>query len=102
MSRINLEAARLAREEADRFNITQGILQCSACFHEGAEGIRMPVSAGTRTAMRYISQANPKYLFSFRLSEASLAELNNVTEAYLTMRLERGFSTLDFYKSLFI
>ena len=89
-------------EEADRFNITQGALQCSACSYEGAEGIRMPVSAGTRTAMRYISQADPKHLFSFNLSEASLTELNNATEGYLTMRLERGFSTLDFYKSLFI
>lgn len=90
------------REDADRFNITQGALQCSSCYHEGAEGIRMPVSAGTRNAMRYIAQADAKRLFSFQLSDDALIELNNITEGYLTMRLERGFSTLDFYKSLFL
>lgn len=62
----------------------------------------MPVSAGTRNAMRYIAQADAKRLFSFQLSDDALIELNNITEGYLTMRLERGFSTLDFYKSLFL
>jgi len=28
--------------------------------------------------------------------------LSNLAEAYLTTQLERGFSTLDFYKSLLI
>lgn len=88
--------------DADRFNITQGALQCSSCTSEGVSGIRMPVSEGTRNAMRYIAQADAKRLFSFALSEASLQELNEVTEGYLTMRLERGFSTLDFYKSLLL
>ena len=32
----------------------------------------------------------------------TLLHLADVTEAYLTTQLERGFSTLDFYKSLLI
>ena len=40
--------------------------------------------------------------FSFRLAEPSLSELGQITESYLCTRLERGFSTLDFYKSLFL
>ena len=62
----------------------------------------MPVSAGTLAAMRFIAEGDPKRLFSFRLSEQSLRELNDITESYLSMRLERGFFTLDLYKSLFI
>ena len=62
----------------------------------------MPVSAGTLAAMRFIAAGDPKRLFSFRLSEQSLRELNNITESYLSMRLERGFYTLDLYKSLFL
>lgn len=90
------------REDPDRFNITQGVLQCASCRSEDSDGIRMPVSAGVLNAMRYICSADPKRLFSFLLSDASFAELNHLTESYLTMRLERGFSTLDFYKSLFL
>lgn len=90
------------REDSDRFNITQGVLQCSDCQSAGLEGIRMPVSAGTLAAMRFIAAGDPKRLFSFRLSEQSLRELNDITESYLSMRLERGFYTLDLYKSLFL
>lgn len=90
------------REDPDRFNITQGVLQCSSCRSEDANGIRMPVSPGVLNAMRYICAADPKRLFSFQLSDESYTELNQITESFLTMRLERGFSALDFYKSLFI
>lgn len=82
----------------DRFNITQGVLQCAHCTAE--EGIRMPLSAGTLEAMRFVTQS--ERIFSFRLSDAALEELNAITESYLCMRLERGFYTLDFYKSLLL
>ena len=88
--------------QPNRFNITQGLLQCAACRSDATDGIRMPVSAGSLAAMRYIAAADPKRLFSFTLSESALRELNDLTESYLTMRLERGFFTLDLYKSLFI
>ena len=90
------------REDCDRFNITQGVLQCAGCTGPEISGIRMPLSPGTLAAMRYITQADPRRLFSFQLSEQGLQELNGITEGYLCMRLERGFFTLDMYKQLFI
>lgn len=86
----------------NRFNVTQGVLQCAACGSGVTDGIRMPVSEGSLAAMRYIAAADPKRLFSFSLSDSALQELNGLTESYLTMRLEHGFFTLDLYKSLFI
>lgn len=88
--------------QPDRFNVTQGILQCAECRSDATDGIRMPISEGSLAAMRYIASADPKRLFSFCLSERTLRELNGLTESYLTMRLERGFFTLDLYKSLFL
>ena len=52
--------------------------------------------------MRYICLCNPKKLFSFEIGAENLKLLSSLTEAYLTTQLERGFSTLDFYKSLLI
>lgn len=84
----------------DRFNISQGVLQCAACGDLG-DDIRMPLSPGTLQALRFLCEGRGN-LFSFTLSEASAAELNHITESYLILRLERGFSALDDYKKLFL
>lgn len=86
----------------DRFDIKEGRLECTACRSPESDGIRMPVSPGVLQAMRYLTECDSRRLFAFRLPPESMEELGNVTEAYLTTQLERGFSTLDFYKSLLI
>ena len=85
----------------DRFDLSAGQLECSQC-PSGAGGIRMPVTPGILQAMQYISMCEPKKLFAFSLGEENMVSLASLTEAYLSTQLERGFSTLDFYKSLFI
>ena len=50
--------------------------------------------------MRYVAYGNPKRLFSFTLPERSLEVFSGVCESFLLTQLERGFRTLDFYKSL--
>ena len=89
-------------EYPDRFDISAGRLECTRCRSLDSVGIRMPLSAGTLDAMRYIVFCEPKRLFSFSLGEENNEQLSNITEAYLTTQLERGFSALDFYKSLLI
>ncbi len=83
------------------FDISEGCLECVACRAAGS-GIRMPVNSGILEAMRYICLCDPKRLFSFQLGQENLESLAHLTEAYLTTQLERGFSTLDFYKSLLL
>ena len=61
----------------------------------------MPLSAGTLAAARYLVACSEKRLFSFTLSENGQKELSGITETYLMTHLERSFSTLDLYKSLF-
>ena len=89
-------------QNPDRFDLSAGQLECRACRSGEASGIRMPVSPGLLEAMRYICLCDPKKLFSFQIGVDTLMKLSSLTEAYLTTQLERGFSTLDFYKSLLI
>ena len=89
-------------ETPDRFDISAGCLECTKCRNPGSGGIRLPVAPGTLDAMRYIAFCDSKKLFSFELGQENLTQLSQITEAYLTAQLERGFSTLDFYKSLLI
>lgn len=84
------------------FDLSEGRLECRD--HRGADsaGIRMPLTPGILQAMRYVAFCDSKKLFSFALSDGGLEQLSSITEAYLTTQLERGFSTLDFYKSLLV
>ena len=86
----------------DRFDISAGRFECASCRSLDSGGLRMPVNPGIVAAMRYIAFCDPKKLFAFQLGDENMEQLSQLTEAYLSTQLERGFSTLDFYKSLYI
>lgn len=86
----------------DLFDISAGQVECLGCRNPDSDGIRMPVNAGALEAMRYICFCDTKQLFAFRVGEDSLRYLSAISESYLAAQLERGFSTLDFYKSLMV
>ena len=60
----------------------------------------MPLSPPALAALAHIVHGDPKRLFSFRLEGEALKQLADTAEAYVHTQLERGFSTLDYYKSL--
>ena len=60
----------------------------------------MPVIPGVLDTMRYICSCESKRLFAFSAGKETLETLSQLTESYLSTQLERGFSSLDFYKSL--
>ena len=84
----------------ERLNVRTGHLLCASCPE--AEGLRLPLTPAMLGAMRYISFCDAKKLFSFQMEPTELQALSELTEAYLQTQLERGFSALDFYKSLAI
>lgn len=86
----------------DRFDLSEGRLECASCRNREQGGIRMPLTTGILECMRYISTCDSKRLFGFQAGEDTLRHLSQITEGYLSTQLERGFSTLDFYKSLLI
>ena len=85
-----------------RFDLTAGQLECAECRSPESNGIRLPVTQSVLEAMRYICLCDPKRLFSFRVGEDTLSQISALSESYLSTQLERGFSALDFYKSLWI
>lgn len=93
---------RCGCETADRFDLSEGRLECMACRNPESSGLRMPLTPGMLDAMRYICFCDSKKLFSFSTSPETIEELSHLSESYLSTQLERGFSTLDFYKSLLI
>lgn len=74
-----------------------GTIRCGEC---GADGPSVPLSRGALTAMRHCIYSEPEKTFSFSLAEASLEPFAQASESYMTARLERKFTTLDFYHTL--
>ncbi len=81
------------------FSIRGGVVHCRGC-NPGSPGISMPVCADALTAMRYICISEPKKIFSFSVPEKAERQLQDVAEAYVAAQLERGFSSLDYWKSI--
>ena len=86
----------------DRFDIKAGMAECAICRSPESDGIRMPISPAVLQAMRYICFCASRKIFGFTIPDDAMRQLADVTESYLTTQLERGFSTLDFYKSIMI
>lgn len=88
-------------------DVMNGSVACGNCFGgdedtadreiSGTTALIIPLALSVREAMHYITNANPKRIFSFSLSSEDENELFRVCEKYLTNQLGRGFKTLDFY-----
>ncbi|WP_251447419.1 DNA repair protein RecO [Vermiculatibacterium agrestimuris] len=84
-----------------RLNLSEGVLHCARCREElGDVGISMPLDGPSLAAMRHVAYGEAKRLFSFRLEGESMGRFTGAAESFLLTQLERGFRTLDFYKSL--
>ena len=86
--------------EDPRFHLREGVLHCAPCRGELGDGISMPLDEAALQAMRHVVWGDPKRLFSVSMGEDSLKKFADLSEAYLHTQLERGFHTLDFYKSV--
>jgi hypothetical protein len=63
--------------------------------------ILLPMSQSVLAASRYALYAPPERMFSFNLDgKDEIAMFSRLAEEYLLNHLERGFSSLDFYKTL--
>jgi DNA repair protein RecO (recombination protein O) len=60
----------------------------------------MPLDGQALAAMRYIGSAEAKKIFAFKLEGESFEKLKSVCEAYVLSQLERGFSSLDYWKKI--
>lgn len=86
--------------EAPMLDVVQGVLHCEKCALPEREGLSMPLCAASLQAMRHAVHCPPKKLYAFSVSPGALRRMGDAAEAFAAAQLERGFRTLDFYKSL--
>lgn len=101
-------------EGSAQLDVMNGAPICHACFERAQQllplmqqeeaterHLLVPLDGSALAALHYVTVADPKRLFAFRLSnKASLSAFCAAAEAYLLNHLERGFETLENYKKL--
>ena len=85
--------------ESPRFSIYGGGVHCGGC-HPPAEGKSLPLCQASLAAMRHVCGAEAKRIFSFTLDEPAAARFYRVCEEYALAQLDRGFGTLDYWRSV--
>ena len=79
-------------------SVAGGELFCADCRPPGVEAAWL--NAGALSAARYLLAAPSKRMLAFSLERESLELLAAACERYILAQLERGFDTLNFYKTV--
>jgi len=84
------------------FRLDSGTLICGDCLLKSGESAAGPLalSSGQLAALRHILYAPLERLFAFALPQEALERLSFLTERYISVQLDKNFSTLDFYHSI--
>lgn len=80
-------------------SIAGGSVCCRACVSAGG-GAQIPLCTDSLAAMRHIVSAPAKRIFSFTLTGPAMKRLAAACESYLLYHTGRGYSALDYYKTL--
>ena len=85
--------------ESPWFYLPEGTVFCGRCRASAPGGVT-PLDPDALAAMRHIVQSDPKRIFSFTLEGAAMEQLSSLAERYLTTQLDRGFSSLEYWKKV--
>lgn len=87
-------------ESDEMYFLLSGQLYCRECFEKSPLPQGVKITKSLALALRHLVFAEDKKLFSFTLSEGSLKRLSEITEEYLSRKVDRNFPTLQFYKTV--
>jgi len=114
----DISVCHMCQEDKDNtyfFDIIDGIITCEKCRNRvnfnneetpfSEKGLNKPVCIISRAvvhAINYILNAKQARILSFSLDESQWTSFFDVCEKYLLNHLERGYFSLDFYKTMLV
>ena len=87
-------------EDTVYFSVREGVVLDGACLKRLGSSDAVALPGGTYAAMRHILTSEVPRVFAFALGGASAARLCALCERYCLYYAERGFGSLNFYKTL--
>lgn len=81
------------------FSPASGMTHCAGCA-PAEPGTSVALDSQALAAMEHIVESPARKEFSFVIPEASLERLGRAAEMFVRCQLDRGFSSLDYWKSV--
>ena len=78
----------------------EGVMVCCRGCGSSVPGVLLSLDEASLAALRHITAAPPKKEFAFALAGPSKEKLANAAETYVRRQLDRGFASLDYWKSV--
>ncbi len=82
------------------FSFIENDLVCEDCIEEIEFSDCFPLNPTLLYALRYIVYSDVSVIYGFKASEDVIYKLSLLCERYILSHLDRGFSTLDYYKRI--
>lgn len=83
-----------------QFDMKNGRMFCGHCIGPRDLADYYPLDVNLLHYLRYIALTDMERLFSIKVRKEYLGNLNEITERYCELRLEKQFNTLNFFKEL--
>ena len=83
------------KENLKYFSIRDNGFKCTACSKQDKSSIEMTQS--TMQAIKYITLAPAKKIYSFNLKDESLSELKLISKIYLNEKLEKEYKISELF-----
>lgn len=83
--------------ERPRLHLQGGVLLCENCTSEGRS---ISINPSALAAMRHVIHGDAKKIYAFTLDEEAERRFHRACEAFLLCQLDRGFGSLDYWKSV--
>jgi DNA repair protein RecO (recombination protein O) len=83
-------------------DLTEGVLICSDCIKQNAiiSGNIFYLNEVLLYTVKYILNAPLEKIYTFQTNQSVIDNLSALSERYILTHLDRGFQSLDYYKSL--
>lgn len=81
-------------------DVGNGCALCEECASLHPEVKKLPLSPAVARAISYIGECDGGRFLSFSLPDEDMKMLERTAETYLLDQVDRGFKTLNFYKSV--
>lgn len=85
--------------EQPRLSVYGGAVCCDGCL-SGVGERNLPLCPASLAAMRHVVDADAKKIYSFSLDKPSAGRFYAACEEYALSQLDRGFRTLEYWRSL--
>ena len=92
------ECVQCGKEEAPNYSVTQGGFVCKNCKNTSPDAVSL--LPGTKKAIAFVLNQAIKKVFSFRVSDEVLEQMETIADQCFLLHINENFKAQEFIKKI--